>query len=214
MSLHKSVFPPIHHPCCFSLNTLQCVSNLLIMMFPEPRASFQAQSLSSPKDGLCLSAPWPAVSTYTVRTLPDPAWTHDSLLSTAMSGRASVLGCCLIRKRQEVRRKFLWMGKTGKAWTFYLCLPYSYLCQKAQQRRSVSVEYKREEARWVIHKLRWFFLLALIDTYRIQLSLSIGKMKFMRLKDLPTVTKHLGYKWDNLESHGIFLVKAVCHRMH
>lgn len=57
VSLHKSVFPPIYHPCCFSLNTLQRVSNLLIMMFSEPSASFQAQALSSPKDGLCLSAP-------------------------------------------------------------------------------------------------------------------------------------------------------------
>lgn len=36
VSLHKSAFPPIHHSCCFSLNTLQCVSNLLIMMFTEP----------------------------------------------------------------------------------------------------------------------------------------------------------------------------------
>lgn len=91
------------------------------------------------------------------------------------------------------------MGKKGKAWAFYLCLPYVklFMPKSAAEKECVGVVYKREEA-------PVFFLLALIDTYGIRLSLSTGKMNFRRLKDLPTVTKHLGYKWDNQESHGMF----------
>lgn len=212
VSLHKSVFPPIYHPCCFSLNTLQRVSNLLIMMFSEPSASFQAQALSSPKDGLCLSAPWSAVSTYTVRTLPDPAWTHDSLLSIALPGRAPVRGRCLTHKR-SAESSSEWGRKEKHGLSTCVFPTSSYLCQKKHSRGVSALCTKERRPRWVIHKLKWFFLLALIDTYGIQLSLSTGKMNFRRLKDLPTVTKHLAYKWDNLESQGFFLVKTVGHRM-
>lgn len=88
---------------------------------------------------------------------------------------------------------------------------------KKKHSRGVSALCTKERRpRWVIHKLKWFFLLALIDTYGIQLSLSTGKMNFRRLKDLPTVTKHLAYKWDNLESQGFFWSKLLvtgCLRM-
>lgn len=84
VSLHKSVFPPVYHPCCFSLNTLQYVCDLLIMRFPEHSASFQARSFSLCRDGLCLFAPWPTVSTNKVHMLPDHTWTVIHLLSMTM----------------------------------------------------------------------------------------------------------------------------------
>lgn len=77
VSFHKSAFPPIYHSCCFSLNTLQYVSDLLIMRFPDHSASFQAQSLIVQRWTLPLYS-WPTVSTYKVLMLSDHIWTHNS----------------------------------------------------------------------------------------------------------------------------------------
>lgn len=78
ISLHKSVILPVNHLCCFSLNILQYISNLLIMRFPGHGAVFQTKPFSLFRDGVCLFAHWYTVSTYKVLMLPDHIWIHDS----------------------------------------------------------------------------------------------------------------------------------------
>lgn len=122
VSLHKSVFPPVYHPCCFSLNTLQYISNLLIMMFADRSAPFQAWCLSSHEDRLCLFAP-DLLFPLTNRTQPDSAWTHDSWLCTAKPGRAVALGLLLISK--GCSKKSVGYRKTKKQWLPTCVVPTS-----------------------------------------------------------------------------------------
>lgn len=126
VSLHKSVFPPIYLLCCFSLNTLQYVSYLLIMRFPEHSASFQDQSLSLYRDGLCLFVSWPTVSTYEVFMLPDYIWTHDSCaLHYNAWGNPHISLNRSVLDIQWLFRKNPWINEQMKAWTPCLYLHWT-----------------------------------------------------------------------------------------